>query len=226
MLMWVPDLCLGESTIREASLPELLLLGSGVKQATDSGAGVWVGAGPVWHPVVTDKRSRNCSVALVVEPSEIKSIFEHWHWVVELSLLLKLFVGNDAVAVVFELIDPALLLEGGDTVAEGLFLSPNYFLREKTWVSFVNGLTQMELLDPVSWAFDVGWQVEVMLHECLVQERFSYLKAMGSCRSIDSEDVELIELIHKLLRLDSTVIRSWLLLEVEIALSDLVGTLS
>ena len=82
----------------------------------------------------------------------------------------------------------------------------------------------MELLDIVSWALDVRWEVEIVLHERFVQEWLSHLEAMSCCGSVDSEDVKLMELIHELLGLHSSVVWGWLVLEVEIPLSHFIRT--
>ena len=55
----------------------------------------------------------------------------------------------------------------------------------------------MIFLNSTSWALDVGWQVEIVLHEGLVQEWLSHLKTMSSSGSVDSEHIELVELLHE-----------------------------
>lgn len=80
----------------------------------------------------------------------------------------------------------------------------------------------MILLDIVPWALDIGWQVEVMLHEGFVEEGFSHLKPVRSCCSVNSEDIVFIELLHQSLRLESSISGRWLLFEVEVTLADLI----
>ena len=63
-----------------------------------------------------------------------------------------------------------------------------------------------------------------MSHEVFVEERFSNFQTMGCSRSIDSEYVELMQLVNKSLRLKGTLFWRRLHLEIEIALGDLVRT--
>ena len=47
---------------------------------------------------------------------------------------------------------------------------------------------------------------------------------MGSSSSVDSEHVELIELVHELIGFESAILRGWLLLEAEVALSEVTSS--
>ena len=82
----------------------------------------------------------------------------------------------------------------------------------------------MVLLNSVSWAFDVGWYIEIVLHIGFVQEWLTDFEAMGSSSSVDSEHVELIELVHELIGFESAILRGWLLLEAEVALSEVTSS--
>lgn len=55
----------------------------------------------------------------------------------------------------------------------------------------------MIFLNTVSWALDVGWEVEIVLHEGLVQEGLPNFKTVGSCGSVYSEYIKFVELFHE-----------------------------
>lgn len=82
----------------------------------------------------------------------------------------------------------------------------------------------MEFFDAISRAFDIGGQTEVVFHESLVQEWLAKLEAMRGSGSVDSKNVELIQLVDKAFGFESSLTRVRLLLEVDVALSNLVGT--
>mmetsp|Transcript_4211 Transcript_4211/g.7148 ORF Transcript_4211/g.7148 Transcript_4211/m.7148 type:complete len:224 (+) Transcript_4211:504-1175(+) len=84
----------------------------------------------------------------------------------------------------------------------------------------------MVLLDVVSRALDVCGQVEVVLHESLVQEGLTHLQAVGRGRAVNPQHVELVQLLHQLPGLLGAGSGVGLLLEVEVALGDLVRALA
>jgi len=166
------------------------------------------------------------SIVLVVDSSQKEGIFEHWHRVILSSLFFELLIGDDGLSIVFELINPRLFLEAADAITEGFLLSPQDIMRQKIWVGDIDGLSQMVLLNVVSWALDVGWQVPVVLHPSFIQEWFSHFKSMSGSSSIDSKNIEFIKLFHESVCFKSTFQRRWLFLEVKISLGDFVRSLT
>lgn len=121
----------------------------------------------------------------------------HRHRVIKTPFFLELLVRDDGVHIGFELFNPALLFQTADSIRECFLLPPQDFVWEEARVGLVDGLPKMPLLLVVSWALNVGGQVEVVLHERLVKERFSDFQAVRSSGSVDSEHVELIQLLNQ-----------------------------
>ena len=150
----------------EASQLDVLCLS--VQEANFSGAGFLVLSHEVWNPVFVNELRLNGAIVLVVQSSEVESVLEHWHWRVQSSLFFKFIVSDDGITIVFELLYPTLLFQAAHAIGEGFFLSPENVMREESWVGDVNCFSKMVLLNSVSWAFNVGWKVEIVLHPSLV----------------------------------------------------------
>ena len=152
---------------------------------------------------MADQLRVDTAIELIVESSQVQGILVLGHWIVESSLFLKLLVCDDRFTEIFELIDPRLFLEATDTVGEGFLLSPDDLIRKKVWVCVSDGFPdtypnllpdeiiwkkvwvcvsdgfpEMVLLYVVSWAFDVGRKIKVVLHESFIQKWLPDFKSM------------------------------------------------
>jgi hypothetical protein len=162
----------------------------------------------------------------VVYSSEEEGVFEHRHWIIQSAFFFELLVTNNRLSIVFDLVDPGLLFKAAYSIAESFFLSPEDFVREEAWESDVNGLTEMELFDSISGALYISRKVEIVLHESFVKEWLPDLKSMSGSRSVYSKDIKLIKLFYESHRLKCAVSFAWLILEIKISLSHLVGALT
>ena len=127
---------------------------------------------------MADQLRVDTAIELIVESSQVQGILVLRHWIVEPSFFLKLLVSDDRFTEIFELINPRFFLEATDSVGKGFLLSPDDLIRKKVRVCVSNSFPKMILLYVVSWAFDVGRKIKVVLHESFIQKRLPDFKSM------------------------------------------------